>query len=50
MGTKFGHLRDGRINCGGSHEGRERKRKGTKMQRCIKKENGDDDEVINTYA
>jgi hypothetical protein len=50
MGTKFDHLRDGRNNRGGSHESRERKCKGTKMQRSIKKENGDDDEVINTYA
>jgi hypothetical protein len=32
---------------GGSHEGRERKRKGKNMRRSIKKENGDNDEVIN---
>jgi hypothetical protein len=50
MGTKFDHLRDGRKTSGGSHEGRERKRKGIKMQRFIKKKKGDDDKIINTYA
>jgi hypothetical protein len=45
--AKLGHLRHRRRNGGGSHEGRERKRKGTKMRRSMKKENGDNDEVIN---
>ena len=47
IGTKLDHLRHGRRNGSGSHEGRERKRKGRKMRKSIKKENGDNDEVIN---